>query len=184
MVEQADCSRSTGIGLAAISGSTLAVRVIAGTTPADAIDRTRRSSWRLGPRRGAVRARLVDRKRELPPVEARAENWLILTLALLLLAVAARSAWMAIFRLRREPSVDAVDQRLRRCSGSRWRASVSALGLLIDLVIPWLQSRTRSGDPDNRGDASVRLGVGLGDPSFDERRNPSPRAFSMLVSAA
>lgn len=79
----------------------------------------------------------IEKGRKLPPVEARMENWLTLVLALLVIAPAARSAWIGIFSGDDRPSwdrgcFDRISQGLGFALGS---LAVLAVGLLIDAVV-------------------------------------------------
>jgi hypothetical protein len=128
-----------GVGLAVISGSTVA--------------RTRggESRWRdplfvfaallIGlSLLGAALYLLgwsIEKGHKLPPTEARAENWLILTLALLVGALAARSAWIGFFYS--EEALPWERGHLDHLAGL-WGFSLASLcvllvGLLMDLVI-------------------------------------------------
>jgi hypothetical protein len=75
----------------------------------------------------------IERGQKLPPVEARTENWLALALALLVIAPAARSAWIGIFSGEERPPwdrgfLDRVSQGLNFAMGSM-------AALLVGLVI-------------------------------------------------
>ena len=75
----------------------------------------------------------IEKGKTLPPVEARMENWLTLALALLVIAPAARSAWIGIFSGEDRPPwdrgfLDRVSQGLNFAMGSM-------AALLVGLVI-------------------------------------------------
>lgn len=130
-----------GIGLAALSGGTLA----------NSRGRRDDSGWRdplfvfavllIG--LSVLGAALyvlgwsIESGRKLPATEERAENWMILTLALLLVAVAARSAWIAFFYSSDSPPWERGHlDRLSQLFGFAM-ATLCALvvGLLVDVTV-------------------------------------------------
>jgi hypothetical protein len=179
-----------GIGLAAISGSTLA----------GARHRGDDSGWRdplfvfaallIG--LSVLGAALyvlgwsIEKGRELPPVEARAENWLILTLALLLLAVAARSAWMGFFYSAESPPWERghIDRLSQLFGFTMASLCVLLVGLLIDLVI-LLIAKLEPGPAILIIAATLVLGLASAWAILRlmSGGNPSPRAFSMSRKA-
>jgi MFS family permease len=175
-----------GIGLAVISGST-----VAGSR-----SRGGESRWRdplfvfaallIGVSLlGAALYLLgwsVEKGHKLPRAEARAENWLILTLALLVVALAARSAWLGFFysedALPWEPGRREHDKRL-------WGFLVAApcvllVGLGMDVVIFWI-AKLKPGPSILLVVATVAVGLAsaYGILRALSGGDPSPRAIAM-----
>jgi hypothetical protein len=130
-----------GIGLAALSGGTLAASRSGGAE----------SRWReplfvfavllIGlPVFGAALYELgwsIENGRRLSPGDAKAENWLIVALALLLVALAARGAWVGYFYSSDGPPWDRGHlDRLPQLPGFAM-ASLTALlvGLVVDAIL-------------------------------------------------
>jgi MFS family permease len=124
----------------------------------------------------------VEKGHKLPRAEARAENWWILTLALLVVALAARSAWLGFFysedALPWEPGRREHHKRL-------WGFSLAALcvlsvGLGMDVVI-FLIAKLKPGPSILLVAATVAVGLAsaYGILRALSGGDPSPRAIAM-----
>jgi hypothetical protein len=179
-----------GIGLAALSGGTLA--------------RSRRrgedSGWRdhlfvfavllIGlPVLGAALYELgwsIESGRKLAGTERRAENWLILTLVLLLVAVPARSAWIGFFYSSDSPPWERghLDRLSQLLGFSMASLGVMVVGLIVDAVV-LLVAKLQPGPAILVVTATLALGLASGWAMLRlmSGGNPSPRALLMSRGA-
>jgi hypothetical protein len=128
----------------------------------------------------------IETGRKLPAAEARAENWLILSLALLLVAVAARSAWVGFFYSTDSAPwergyLDRLPQLLGFAAAS---LGVLLIGLVVDAVVLVVAKLEPGGATFI---VAVTLALGVISAWVTLRLmsggNPSPRALLMSRAA-
>jgi hypothetical protein len=128
----------------------------------------------------------IETGHRLPAAEARAENWLILTLALLLVAVAVRSAWVAFFYSSDSPPWERGHlDRLPPLIGFVMASlGVLLIGLIVDAIV-LLVARFEPGASILIVAATLAVGVTSAWVALRHMSggNPSPRALMMSRQA-
>ena len=128
----------------------------------------------------------IESGRKLPASEARAENWLILTLGLLLVAVAARSAWIGLFYSSdslpwERDHLDRLAQLLGFAVAS---LGVLLVGLVVDAVVLLVAKREPGAAiPIVAATLVLALASAWATLRLVSAGNPSPRALLMSRKA-
>jgi hypothetical protein len=174
-----------GIGLAVLSGGTLAA----------ARGRGEQSQWRdplfvfaallVGvPIFGAALYELgwsIERGHKLNPAEARAENWLVVALAVLLMLMAGRAAWTTYFNSPSSPPwerghLDRLPQLLGFVMAS---LVVVLLGTGVAVLIAFTEAKASNPIDMIVVTLTITLGIAYVLLRLMSGGNPSPRAFEL-----